>query len=233
MHMQIRNLRFKYRNADEMTLKDVSFDLRSGELLAIVGESGSGKSTTLRVLAGLETPESGEITVGGRTFLGPGTNLLPEQRELGMVFQDYALFPHLSVEKNIAFGLESMSRVQKRERVKSMLKLVNLDGYEKRYPHELSGGQQQRVALARALAPQPKLLLMDEPFSNLDAHLHDKIRSELESIIRQAGITTIFVTHNRNDALESADQVVVMESGLVVDRGVPAEVFAREAAASA
>lgn len=228
MHLQINDINFKYRNSDELILDNVSFDVKEGELLAIVGESGSGKSTTLRILAGLETPMSGEITVGGKVFLDKKNNLLPEQRGLGMVFQDYALFPHLTVEKNISFGLEKMSRAQKKERVESMLALVNLDGLGKRYPHELSGGQQQRVALARALAPAPKLLLMDEPFSNLDAHLHDKIRNELEGIIRKAGITTIFVTHNKKDAVESADQVIVMEKGQIIDRGVPSEVFLRE-----
>lgn len=227
MHMQISNLKFKYKNTNELTLKDVSFHMNEGDLLAIVGESGSGKSTTLRVLAGLETPECGEIVVGERTFLNSKINLLPEQRGVGMVFQDYALFPHLTVEKNIAFGLEKMSRSDKKKRVQKMLELVNLNGYEKRYPHELSGGQQQRIALARALAPEPRVLLMDEPFSNLDAHLHDTIRDELEQIIRQAGITTIFVTHDKKDALESADQVIVMEEGVIVDSGVPNVVFAR------
>ena len=228
MHLQINNIEFKYSNSDQLILKDVSFNMNEGELLAIVGESGSGKSTTLRVLAGLETPLAGDIQVGGRVFLNEKTNLLPEERGLGMVFQDYALFPHLTVEKNIAFGLEKMSRSQKKERVEAMLSLVDLSGLGKRYPHELSGGQQQRVALARALAPKPKLLLMDEPFSNLDANLHDKIRNELEGIIRRAGITTIFVTHNKKDALESADKVIVMESGEVVDSGLPSEVFERE-----
>jgi len=230
--MQISNIKFKYKNSKDLILNDVSFGMNEGELLAIVGESGSGKSTTLRVLAGLETPESGEISVGGKMFLDHKNNLLPEQRGLGMVFQDYALFPHLTVEKNIAFGLEKMSRSEKKSRVEKMLSLVNLEDLGKRYPHELSGGQQQRVALARALAPAPKLLLMDEPFSNLDAHLHDKIRNELEQIIRKAGITTIFVTHNKNDALESADQVIVMEKGLIIDHGIPAEVFLREADAA-
>ncbi len=228
MHLQISDIDFKYKNTDVLILNKVSFGMKEGELLAIVGESGSGKSTTLRVIAGLETPITGEISVGGKVFLDSKHNLLPEQRDLGMVFQDYALFPHLTVEKNIMFGLEKMNRSNKQKRVNEMLSLIDLTGLGKRYPHELSGGQQQRVALARALAPQPKLLLMDEPFSNLDANLHDKIRNELESIIRKAGITTIFVTHNKEDALESADQVIVMENGCIVDRGVPSEVFMRK-----
>ncbi len=228
MHLQISGIDFKYRNTDDLILNEVSFGMKEGELLAIVGESGSGKSTTLRVIAGLETPMSGEISVGGKVFFSSKHNVLPEQRDLGMVFQDYALFPHLTVEKNIMFGLEKMSRSNKQKRVNEMLSLIDLTGLGKRYPHELSGGQQQRVALARALAPQPKLLLMDEPFSNLDANLHDKIRNELESIIRKAGITTIFVTHNKEDALESADQVIVMENGCIVDCGVPSEVFTRK-----
>jgi len=228
VHLQIKNIQFKYKNSEQLILNDVSFEMNEGELLAIVGESGSGKSTTLRVLAGLETPLTGAIHVGGKVFLDSATNLLPEDRGLGMVFQDYALFPHLTVEKNIAFGLEKMRRDEKKKRVEEMLSLVDLSGLGGRYPHELSGGQQQRVALARALAPQPKLLLMDEPFSNLDAHLHDKIRGELETIIRQAGITTIFVTHNKKDALESADKVIVMDTGKIVDSGIPAEVFNRD-----
>lgn len=228
MHLQIYNIHFKYKNSDLLILDKFSFSMKEGEILAIVGESGSGKSTALRVLAGLETPLAGEIKVGNRVFLDKNTNLLPEDRGLGMVFQDYALFPHLTVEKNIAFGLEKMTHLQKKEHVEEMLSLVGLNGLGKRYPHELSGGQQQRVALARALAPSPKLLLLDEPFSNLDAHLHDKIRNELEEIIRGAGITTIFVTHNKKDALESADKVIVMDSGKIINQGLPYEVFQQE-----
>lgn len=228
MHLQIRDIEFKYKNSKDLVLNKVSFDMKEGELLAIVGESGSGKSTILRLLAGLETPLSGEIAVGGRVFWDKKTNLMPEERGLGMVFQDYALFPHMTVEKNIMFGLKKMSLFNKKTRVEEMLTLVDLKGLGKRYPHELSGGQQQRVALARALAPQPKLLLMDEPFSNLDANLHDKIRNELEGIIRKAGITTIFVTHNKRDALESADQVIVMEKGQIIEHGVPVDVFSEK-----
>lgn len=225
MDLRMNKIHFKYRGADSYTIKDISFEIKSGSLVAIVGESGSGKSTTLRVLAGLERPEMGEIRVGNQVFYDAKTDLLPEQRKLGMVFQDYALFPHLTVEKNIGFGLGKISKKEKQNQVKKMLELVDLEGLEKRYPHELSGGQQQRVALARALAPAPKILLLDEPFSNLDAHLHDKIRKELTAIIRKIGTTTIFVTHDQRDAHESADHVIVMADGKIVKQGLPKEIL--------
>ncbi len=225
MNIALRNLNFKYKNAEDLTLSDVSFTLPAGKLMAIVGESGSGKSTTLRLIAGLETPISGQIEMDQKLLTDGAKNLPPEKRNVGMLFQDYALFPHLTVEKNIAFGLDGVSKSERKQRVCDMLDLVELGGYEKRYPHELSGGQQQRVALARALAPKPKVLLMDEPFSNLDAHLHGQIRSDVEQIVRKAEITTIFVTHDKEDALEIADHVIVMEQGKILRYGDPSEVL--------
>lgn len=213
MYVQIKNLQYKYKNASELTIKDFSLDIEQGEIISILGESGSGKSTILRLLAGLETPKSGMISINGNKIVDDRTFVSPEKRGVGMVFQDYALFPHMTVEKNIKFGLRKMSRQQKQERLEEMLSLVNLSEFKKRYPYELSGGQQQRVALARALAPAPSLLVFDEPFSNLDANLQIKIRDELRTILKQTGITSIFVTHDQADAKALADRIVYIEKG--------------------
>ncbi|OCA85836.1 ABC transporter [Bacillus sp. FJAT-27225] len=215
MFVEIRNLEYKYKNAKEAVIKDFSLDIEKGEIVSILGESGSGKSTILRLIAGLETPGNGTIVLGGETVCDDHDIVPPEKRGIGFVFQDYALFPHMTVEKNILFGLKKKTRKEKRERLEEMLELVNLTGYAKRYPHELSGGQQQRVALARALAPKPSLLILDEPFSNLDAGLQEKIRGELREIIKQTGITSIFVTHDKEDAQAMADRIVYIENGKV------------------
>lgn len=169
--VQLENLSFRYPRAREKVLDRFSLTMDKGEIVALLGSSGSGKSTLLRLIAGLETPAEGSIVIGGRTVVSQGTFVAPEQRGVGMVFQDYALFPHLNVARNITFGLHRLSRKERAQRLRDMIKLVRLEGYEGRYPHELSGGQQQRVALARAIAPQPTLLLMDEPFNHLDASL--------------------------------------------------------------
>lgn len=200
MQLKINNLTFAYNKKEEKVIKDFNLEVKKGEVAALVGASGSGKSTILRLIAGLEIPESGGIFITDQKVAADNIFLPPEKREVGMVFQDYALFPHLNVEKNIAFGIDNLSKNEKKSRVKELLKLVNLKGFEKRYPHQLSGGQQQRIALARTLAPGPELLLLDEPFSNLDAELKDKIRGELNEIIREIGITTILVSHDREDA---------------------------------
>lgn len=198
--LSVRNLFFKYPNNKEMILKDVSTEVAKGEILAIVGPSGGGKSTLLRLISGLETPLKGCIEIENKDV----THVNPEKRAIGMLFQDYALFPHMTVEKNIAYGLKGKNKYK---RVKAMLELVNMAGYEKRYPHELSGGQQQRIALARTLAPEPKILLLDEPFSNLDSDLQSKIRQEIFEIVKKMNITTLMVTHNKEDATY-ADQVI-------------------------
>ena len=200
MQLRINDLNFAYNKKEEKIIKDFNLEIQKGEIAALVGASGSGKSTILRLIAGLEIPESGEIFITDQKVAADNIFLAPEKREVGMVFQDYALFPHLNVEKNIAFGIDNLSKNEKKSRVKELLQLVNLEGFEKRYPHQLSGGQQQRIALARTLAPGPELLLLDEPFSNLDAELKDKIRRELNEIIREVGITTILVSHDREDA---------------------------------
>lgn len=210
MHVKLENLKFKYDGMDDYFIENFSLEIGEGEIIALLGESGCGKSTILRILSGLEERVSGKIEIGGRTVLDENIFVEPEHRNVGMVFQDYGLFPHMTVEQNVVYGLKGMSRVEKRVRLKEVLRLVNLKDVEKRYPHELSGGQQQRIALARAIAPKPKLLLMDEPFSNLDAALKKRIREELRDIIKSEGITSIIVTHDIEDADGTSDRIVKM-----------------------
>lgn len=219
MFVEIKNLRFRYNNASQATIDDFHLSMERGEITAILGPSGSGKSTVLRLIAGLEIPEDGSIMIDDRILTDQRHFVQPEKRGIGMVFQDYALFPHMTVADNIKFGLKNWGRLEKQERVEEVLELVNLSvsDYAKRYPYELSGGQQQRIALARALAPNPSVLLLDEPFSNLDSDLHIKIREELRDILKQAGITSIFVTHDQSDAESLADRIVVLKNGKVME----------------
>ena len=173
----------------------------------------------LRIIAGLESAYKGSIVIGDKVVYDNKNFIEPENRGIGMVFQDYALFPHMTVAKNIMFGLKKMSMSDKEKRMTEMLELVNLVEHKDKYPHELSGGQQQRIAIARALAPNPSILLLDEPFSNLDAHLQEKIRTELKEIIQKANITSIFVTHDKEDAKALADKVVVLQNGKIIKYG--------------
>ncbi len=191
----------------------VSFALAQGEILSILGPSGCGKTTMLRLIAGFEALDEGEIRIQDRLVSTPRGHVPPERRSIGMVFQEYALFPHLSVAQNISFGLNRLPSRDRRRRLSDVLELVRLTGLEERYPFELSGGQQQRVALARTLAPRPVTVLLDEPFSNLDATMRMDIRREVEGILRENGITTIFVTHDREEAFAIADRVAVMREG--------------------
>jgi iron(III) transport system ATP-binding protein len=205
---------------------DLTLSLEAGRILALLGPSGCGKTTTLRLIAGFETPDSGHIAIGGRTVARAGDRgVPPEERSVGVVFQDYALFPHLSVEANVAFGVARLPRAQRRERVGRMLDLVGLAALASRYPHELSGGQQQRVATARALAPAPALLLLDEPFSNLDADLRAQMRDEVQNILRATGTTAIFVTHDQEEAFTIADQVGVLNEGRLEQLGPPETIY--------
>ncbi|MCY3719677.1 MAG: ABC transporter ATP-binding protein [Anaerolineaceae bacterium] len=201
-------------------LRDFSLSLQAGQVLALLGPSGCGKTTTLRLIAGFESPDSGEIHIEGRAVAGPQGHVPPENRRVGMVFQDYALFPHLDVAGNISFGLKG-SREQRRQRTETMLSLVGLEGFGARSLQGLSGGQQQRVALARALAPEPALVLLDEPFSNLDTHLRVRLRAEVRAILRATGTTAVFVTHDQEEALSVADQVAVMSAGRLLQVAEP------------
>jgi iron(III) transport system ATP-binding protein len=225
MSVKINNLKFRYKNSKEDTINNFNIEINSGEIVSILGQSGSGKSTVLRLVSGLEEPSHGEIIIDSKVMVSDKKFVFPEKRGVGMVFQDYALFPHMTVAKNIEFGLKKMNKNEKNKRSKEVLELVNLSEFKERYPYELSGGQQQRVALARALAPKPSLLLLDEPFSNLDADLQSKIRNELKAILKKANTTSIFVTHDKEDSMAIADKVIILEKGKVISVGTPDEVF--------
>ncbi|MGG4461846.1 ABC transporter ATP-binding protein [Brevibacillus porteri] len=207
---EVKNLTFGYASGNGSVIRDFSLQMEQGEVVGLLGNSGCGKSTLLRLIAGLESPKSGRIQIYGKVLVDQGQFVEPEQRGIGMIFQDYALFPHLTVEQNILFGLHRLSKAERLVRLKEMLALVQLEGYGKRYPHELSGGQQQRVAFARALAPRPAILLMDEPFSNLDAELKTKIRDDLKRMLRAAKMTSILVTHDKADAETICDRIIRM-----------------------
>lgn len=207
----------------------VSLSLRSGELLSLLGPSGCGKTTLLRLIAGFEQPQSGLITIGQRPVAGEGHWVVPEKRGVGMVFQDYALFPHLTVNQNIRFGLKDKPTAAIQQRIQEVIALVGLEGLGDRYPHQLSGGQQQRVALARALAPHPFLVLLDEPLSNLDVQVRLRLRQELRDILKAAGTSAVFVTHDQEEALSISDTVAVMRQGCLEQIGLP-EVLYQEPA---
>jgi iron(III) transport system ATP-binding protein len=207
----------------EVALDDFSLDVPPGSLLALVGPSGCGKTTALRVIAGFQRPESGRVTIHDMVVVGNGKDVPPEKRNVGMVFQEYALFPHISVAENVGYGVRGADRVQ---RVHDVLKLVGLEDHGARFPHELSGGEQQRVALARALAPQPDVVLLDEPFSNLDAPQRERMRRELRKILKGAGATAVFVTHDQSEALAIADVIAIMRGGRIVQSGIPDDVYA-------
>lgn len=206
-------------------VNDLSLGVEEGRIVVFLGASGCGKTTTLRLIAGLETPDRGEIFLAGQAVAGHGAWLPPEARKIGMVFQDYALFPHLTSAQNVAFPLNKMPHALREARVRDMLALVGLAHCADRFPHQLSGGEQQRVALARALAPAPSVVLLDEPFSNLDAALRRQMRAEVKRILQQAGATAIFVTHDQEEALSLADVVVMMRDGQIVQHGPPQEVY--------
>lgn len=213
--LNITNMGFKYKNSKQDNIQNFNLRIKRGEIISILGESGSGKSTVLRIIAGLESAYKGSIEIDGNIVYSDTVFVEPERRGVGMVFQDYALFPHMTVFKNVMFGLKNMDKMSKDKRVMEMLELVNMAEYKYKYPHQLSGGQQQRVALARAIAPKPSILLLDEPFSNLDSHLQERIRNELKQIIQKANITSIFVTHDKEDARALADRVVFLNNGKI------------------
>ncbi|MDW8212211.1 MAG: ABC transporter ATP-binding protein, partial [Roseiflexaceae bacterium] len=219
----------KWFQRDTPAVDQVSLQAPRGALIALLGPSGCGKTTTLRLIAGLETPDTGEIFLAGERVAGGGAWVPPERRRVGMVFQDYALFPHLTVRENVAFGLNGRSLRERAARVDELLTLTGLADLADRYPHQLSGGQQQRVALARALAPDPQVILLDEPFSNLDAVLRKATREEVRRILRQSGATAVFVTHDQEEAFSIADLVAVMRNGAIEQIGAPHEIYLRPA----
>lgn len=227
MILDIENLDKSYKRNKQPVLQGVNLSLESGQIAAIIGKSGSGKSTILKAIAGLETIDSGRITLHDRDIVSDSVFIAPEKRNIGYLFQDFALFPHLTVSKNIGFGLSG--RANKQERVRELLALMGLEMHHSKYPHELSGGEQQRVALARAMAPKPSLLLLDEPFSNLDAHIKKDIRSFVFSIIRSTGLNCIFVTHDLEDVMEYADTISILHNGIIEQTGSPEEVYKQPA----
>ncbi len=202
-------------------LRDVSLTIGAGEIYSLLGPSGCGKTTLLRILAGLESPDQGKVTIGDQVVAGPGQFVVPEKRGVGLVFQDWALFPHMSVAKNVGYGLHGEGA----QRIDQTLDMVGLSGFGDRSPSTLSGGQKQRVALARALAPRPSVLLLDEPFSNLDTTLRVSIRTEVHALLHELGITSVFVTHDQDEAFVVGDQVAVMHQGRIEQVATPHDLY--------
>jgi iron(III) transport system ATP-binding protein len=222
--LTLQQISKKYVQAQEYAVNGVSFDVEEGEILALVGESGSGKTTLLRLIAGLEHPDTGVISLAGNEVVSGKLSVPAHERKVGMVFQDYALFPHLTILENVKFGLKKSGKDADQVATQTLL-LVGLKEDYNKYPHQLSGGQQQRVALARAIAPNPRILLMDEPFSNLDALLKDQVREEIRQIIKKSGITAIFVTHDTRDALSTADRIAILHKGFLQQIDVPKNLY--------
>ncbi|MCX4696451.1 ABC transporter ATP-binding protein [Streptomyces sp. NBC_01408] len=227
--LQIAGLAKAYGPGAAPVLDGLDLTVPGGALTAVLGPSGCGKTTLLRIIAGFLRADAGTVTLDGRTLSGPGVHLPPERRRIGIVPQEGALFPHLSVARNVAFGLTGLDRAARRRRTEEMLELVGLAGYGDRMPHELSGGQQQRIALARALAPQPALVLLDEPFNALDAALRTGVRADVRAALRATGATALLVTHDQQEALSTADLVAVVRDGRVAQCDTPHAVYSRPA----
>lgn len=221
MHLEVRNLDKHFGQFH--AVQDVSFNVQKGHLIGLLGPSGGGKTSILRMLAGLESPDSGDIIFHGQKV----NQLPPQEREIGFVFQNYALFKHMTVFDNIAFGLtvKKMKKAAIKERVQELVELTGLAGFEHRYPHQLSGGQRQRVAFARALAPEPQLLLLDEPFAAIDAKIRQELRTWLRELIERVGITSIFVTHDQDEAIEVADEIMIINGGRLEQKGTPWDIY--------
>lgn len=223
--IQLENIQKLFNRVDKPAVDLLNLSINQGEIITLLGPSGCGKTTILRMIAGFEQPTTGKIRIGEDIVYSDKRFVPPEKRGVGMVFQDYALFPHLNIEKNIAFGLNKWRRNEKKARVAEVLELVGLSDYAKRFPNELSGGQQQRVSLARALAPKPNVVLMDEPFSNLDAGLREKMRHDIANILKRANTTAIIVTHDQKDAFAVSDRVVVMNQGIIQQVAHPRDLY--------
>ncbi|MEE3169751.1 MAG: ABC transporter ATP-binding protein [Pseudomonadota bacterium] len=221
--LEVTNLSCGY--GGDSVVKDVSFALSHGDIGCLLGPSGCGKSTILRALAGFLPLNGGEISLQSQAISLPGRTLQPEKRRIGMVFQDYALFPHLTIADNVGFGLRNLGKAEKRQKVMELLNVVHLQDLADNYPHELSGGQQQRVALARALAPEPTLILLDEPFSNLDADLRRRLSLDVREILKTLGISAILVTHDQQEAFAMCDQVAVLRDGRIQQWDVPYNLY--------
>ncbi|SHG05216.1 iron(III) transport system ATP-binding protein [Kaistia soli DSM 19436] len=211
----------------EVSLRGIDLLVEPGEVVSLLGRSGCGKTTLLRVTAGLEMPSGGRVTINGREIAGPKTHVPPEKRGIGLMFQDYALFPHMTILKNVIYGLASTPRAEAERQGHRALARVGLEGFASAYPHELSGGEQQRVALARAIAPRPSVLLMDEPFSGLDKRLRDHVRDETLAIIRETRATCIIVTHDPEEAMRMSDRIALMRSGRLLQIGTARDLYER------
>jgi iron(III) transport system ATP-binding protein len=222
-HLSLQSLALAYDTptGTRYVVEDLDLELEAGHIGCLLGASGCGKTSILRAIAGFEPLRRGRIVLGGATLSAPHEEVAPEKRRVGMMFQDYALFPHLDVQKNVGFGLRRRTPAERAARVDEMLALVGLSDCRRQYPHELSGGQQQRVALARALAPAPELLLLDEPFSNLDVHTRERLAFELRDIVRESGHTALLVTHDQAEAFAIADRIGVMQAGRIAQWDTP------------
>ena len=225
----LRASRVAKRFGDTDAVRDASLTVARGETLALLGPSGCGKTTLLRIIAGLDAPDSGSVSLGGEILVGDGTFVRPEHRRVGMVFQGGALFPHMTVAENVGYGVTR--ELDHGDRIRDALKLVDMAGFEARMPSSLSGGQAQRIALARALAPLPDVLLLDEPFASLDAELRVRVRSDVASLLRRLEITAVFVTHDQEEAFVVGDHVAVMRAGEIVQAGTPSELYDRPVSA--
>ena len=220
-----------HRYGANIAVAGVSLSIAPGEVVALVGPSGCGKTTMLRLCAGVETLQEGAIAIAGQTVARPGASLPPEHRGVGFVFQDFALFPHLRVIDNVAFGLDRVPSAQRRQRALAVLEQVGMAAHAQKYPHQLSGGQQQRVALARALAPEPRIVLLDEPFSGLDAQLRSQVRDDTLHALKQSGAATLMVTHDAEEAMFMADRIAVMRAGSLLQLGSPVDIYYQPASA--
>lgn len=223
--IELNQVTLTYPGGKVPAVSDVSFKVEKGEVLALLGPSGSGKTTLLRLIAGFEKPDQGSVFLEDREVSRPNDCLPPEKRGVGMVFQEYVLFPHLTVVQNVGFGLRQMTRAERKRRVTEILTLVGMNGFERSYPHELSGGQQQRVALARALAPNPIVVLLDEPFSHLDPDMRSRMRFEAQQILKRVGTTAILVTHDHEEAFAMADHIAVLNVGRLEQLDTPEAIY--------